>query len=143
MPTRSPLPSPLLRRRSAVLLLLAAACLTITALTSHRAAANPEPVLTVNNLKDYQLEKIITDAIESVHVGVAVPAEHTVLVPDPRASFAYVVLPDGEFQRPQFRLDRSANPITIPPDGHAIVRDLRDQLFIVYPDGKYLQILDP
>ncbi|MEO1237261.1 MAG: hypothetical protein AAFX76_10785 [Planctomycetota bacterium] len=111
-------------------------------LTADRVDANVRQPVLIQSMNDRQLEDVIRDAIEPLTLAQTVPVGWSAVVPDPRGGAAVLVTPDGLTHRLGFRLDRMAPATPLAPDAYAVVRDTRDQLFVVHPDGSYREILD-
>ncbi|MEM9883503.1 MAG: hypothetical protein AAF800_11345 [Planctomycetota bacterium] len=104
-------------------------------------AAEREPRRVVD-LRDHELEGVIAEALLPLTSGHAVPKDHAAVVADPRGSFARLIYPNGRFESLSFRLDRRAEAVAIPPEGYAVLRDIRRQLFVVHHDGRFREVFD-
>ncbi len=94
------------------------------------------------SLSPKALQEVITEAIEPLTIGTAIRNGHSAVVADPRANFAFYVDPDGQITELPFRLDRRAPALAIPPEGYVLVRDIREQVFVVRHNGEWREVFD-
>ncbi|MEM6392964.1 MAG: hypothetical protein AAF797_09350 [Planctomycetota bacterium] len=136
---RSPINKP-------VLLLTAAATALVTAITVLSLQPAEAQVSTqgrlIENLTDQKLQDLITDALEPISNTAAIKPGEAAIVADPRGDFAQFIHPSGKTAELEFRLDRRTPAIAIPAGGYALVRDIRDQLFLVRDTGKVREVFD-
>ncbi|MEM6552201.1 MAG: hypothetical protein AAF750_08740 [Planctomycetota bacterium] len=136
---RRPITKPVLLLTAAATALLTT--ITVLSLQPAQAQLSPQDRL-LDNLTDNQLQNLITNALEPISNTAAVKPGEAAIVADPRGGFAYFINPAGKFVELEFRLDRRTPAITIPVGGYALVRDIRDQLFLVRDSGKTRELFD-
>ncbi|MEM1211171.1 MAG: hypothetical protein AAGI68_02630 [Planctomycetota bacterium] len=130
--------------KPAVLLATATAIATAVAIVSLQPAkaqvsGSDRPI---ENISDRQLQELITDAIEPLSNTAAVEPDQAAIIADPRGGFAYFIHPSGKSAELNFRLDRRTPAVVVPAGGYALVRDIRDQVFLVQDSGKYRELFD-
>lgn len=96
----------------------------------------------VRGLTQRELEESLEEFTQVIVPGVALPAGHSAVVPDPKGRHAQFLNAEKQFEELEFRLSRRSPTVVIPPEGGVLVRDIRDQLWYVAFDGRATEVLD-